>query len=270
MNFEQHTVEVLKWGDGPFPVFAFHGFGQQPDFFKRITPAFPEKYRFYAIGLFYHGSSALADDAQDRLDAGFYTRLIRQICAEENIQRFGLMGNSLGGRLALHALPALAENLDELILLAPDGVKKNFWYAFATTNPLGKRLFKHAMMHPSLLFRIVACFRFAGLLSPSMEKFVRHQFSDKANREKVWHVWNLYAVFEPEMEQVRGAVYANKIPVYAFTGRYDPVVSKRIGPKLKKLLGAYCTWNELETGHELLKPSLANEIERVLATPIHR
>jgi pimeloyl-ACP methyl ester carboxylesterase len=46
-----------------------------------------------------------------------------------------LMGFSLDGRIALSVLELMPAGVSRLVLLAPDGLKINFWYWLSTQTP---------------------------------------------------------------------------------------------------------------------------------------
>jgi pimeloyl-ACP methyl ester carboxylesterase len=69
-------------------------------------------------------------------------------------QQLTLLGFSLGARIALTLYEANPEKVERLVLLAPDGLKVNFWYWLATQTWIGNKLFACTMQHPGwfLLF----------------------------------------------------------------------------------------------------------------------
>jgi hypothetical protein len=46
----------------------------------------------------------------------------------------------------------MPEQIEKLVLLAPDGLKVNFWYWLATQTWLGKNSFCFTMKHPGWFF----------------------------------------------------------------------------------------------------------------------
>ena len=63
-----------------------------------------------------------------------------------------VLGFSLGGRIALSLYQAQPENVEKLILLAPDGLIVNFWYWFSTQTWIGNNIFSFSMKYPGWFF----------------------------------------------------------------------------------------------------------------------
>jgi pimeloyl-ACP methyl ester carboxylesterase len=265
MIFEhnQYRVSYEKWGTGPEVLIAFHGFGQSASIFLNIASALQDRFTVYACSLFYHDDSKLPDHLEpgDPLPSAFLKEGVLEFCRQNNIDKFSLLGYSLGGRLVLKLVEMIPEKIQHLILLAPDGVKKSRWYYFATNHFVGKRLFKRVVYKPDLLFSIVKTFRTTGIIKEKMAKFVHSQFSDKENRLKVLHVWNTYSIITPSVRKVKATILQYHIKTLIFTGTYDPVLNEEIGHILSHSLENEVKWIKIKAGHDLLKPAYADLIK---------
>ena len=125
-EYKKYIVSYEKWGNGSETLIAFHGFGQSATIFSNIAPALEKNFTVYACSLFYHGESKLPNhiSAGKPLPAEFFKEGLLKFCKQNNIEKFSLMGYSLGGRLVLKLLEMIPERINSLLLLAPDGVKK--------------------------------------------------------------------------------------------------------------------------------------------------
>ncbi len=70
-------------------------------------------------------------------------------------EKISLLGFSMGGRAALSLMPVIAQQMEKMLLIAPDGLKLNFWYWLATQNKLGNQFFKYIMQHPGPMFNVL-------------------------------------------------------------------------------------------------------------------
>src|SRR5690606_4094867 len=135
-----------------------------------------DRYSFYAIDLPFHG----ATDWQEGLNftSGDLRTITEQIMDENNpvseSQKYTLMGFSLGGRVALSLYQAEPARVEKLILLAPDGLKVNFWYWIATQSWLGNRLFALSMKRPGWFFALLKFLNRLGFVNTSVYKFVNY------------------------------------------------------------------------------------------------
>ena len=89
--------------------------------------------------------------------------IIKQVLPN-NLKTFYLLGYSMGGRIALRLLQQIPKQIEKVVLLAPDGLHKNFWYRFATHTIVGRNLFYKSMKNPRLLFSIAKKLRVRGAL----------------------------------------------------------------------------------------------------------
>lgn len=266
-EYKKYEVSYEKWGTGPEILIAFHGFGQSATIFSNIAPALEKNFTVYACSLFYHGESKLPNHIPpgEPLPADFFKEGVLEFCKKNNIDKFSLMGYSLGGRLVLKLLEMIPERINSLLLLAPDGVKKSRWYYFATHHFIGKRLFRRVVYKPKLLFALVNLFSGIGIIKKKMKKFVYSQFSEKENRLKILHVWNTYSIITPSVRKVKATIKEHQIKTLIFTGTYDPVLNEEIGYILSNGLEEDVKWIKIKAGHDLLKPNYSPIIEQELS-----
>lgn len=265
-RYNQYEVSYEKWGTGPEILLAFHGFGQQASIFSNIAPALEHKYTVYACSLFYHGESKIPDHipAGEPLPPEFLKEGVLAFCRKNGIEKFSLMGYSLGGKLVLKLLEMIPEKINGLLLLAPDGIKKSRWYYFATHHFIGRRLFRRVVYKPKLLFTLVNIFKATGIVKEKMKKFVYSQFSDKENRLKILHVWNTYSNITPSVRKIKETILKHQIKTIIFTGTYDPVLNEENGYILQNGIEEYVKWVKIKAGHDLLKPAYADLIKAEL------
>lgn len=269
-EFRQYQLEYLIIGNGPEPLLGFHGFGQIPAVFYNIEPSLGRHFTLYSFALFHHGKSRYpAEVSPDKpIEPEFLAAMLDAFCAEKKIEQVSLLGYSLGGRVCLQYLQLRPERIKAMILLAPDGIKKSFWYHFATQSPRGKKLFKRMIDRPSLFFQLVKYFRMMGIVSKKMEKFIHSQYDDETNRKKIFNVWNAYSHITPRVSATRQAISEYRIPAVIFTGTYDPVLNEEIGRILSKGLEEYVHWQPIKAGHDLIKESYNEVIYPVIAKKI--
>lgn len=269
-EFRQYQLEYLVIGKGPEPLLGFHGFGQIPAVFYNLEPSLGKHFTLYSFALFHHGKSKYpADISPDQpMEPEFLSAMLDAFCEEKKIGRVSLLGYSLGGRVCLQYLQLQPERIKTMILLAPDGIKKSFWYHFATQSPRGKKMFRRMIDRPSLFFQLVKYFRMMGFLSKKMEKFIYSQYGDETNRKKIFNVWNSYSHITPRVAKSRQTIIEHQIPTVIFTGTYDPVLNEEIGKILSKGLEQYVHWQPIKAGHDLIKESYNDVIFPVLKEKI--
>lgn len=112
---EGQRTFYVESGTGP-AVVLLHGLGATNASMLPTLRALSRSYRVVAPDLPGFGDS---DKPLRSLHAAFYARWLRSFCAELDLARPHLVGNSMGGRIAVEAGLRSPETVDRLVLLAP-------------------------------------------------------------------------------------------------------------------------------------------------------
>ena len=117
---EVHTkmgaISTLQAGAGD-PVVLIHGLGATKASFLPTVAALASRYRTIAIDLPGFGDSAKPVLAS--YDAAFFARSVRQVLDALEFERAHVIGNSMGGRVAIEVGLRFPERVGALALLAP-------------------------------------------------------------------------------------------------------------------------------------------------------
>jgi len=123
------TLHYLEAGSGPIVVWL-HGSGPGASGysnFKGNYPVFAEAgYRNIVLDLPGFGRSDKPDDVN--YDLAYFVSSLQGFLDKIGIDRCTLLGNSLGGAIALGATLAYPERVEKLILMAPGGVEERETY----------------------------------------------------------------------------------------------------------------------------------------------
>ena len=248
-TFADGHITYQKFGTGPATVLAFHGFGQSSTNFEPFGTIAGEKYTLFAIDLLLHGNSRYSGN--QLLTGTDWQRIITDFLVSQNIGRFSLMGFSLGGRFALATVEAFADRLDQLILIAPDGITRSFWYQLATGSVLGRNLFQYVLRHLPFLTAFGHALTRLGLLHRTAMRFVEVSLSTPEQRELVYQSWTQFRLIRPDLDKIANVLIAKEIQVRFFTGAFDRIVPGSYILPLTKRLRQY-ELTILKTGHNHL------------------
>lgn len=91
-------IHLLEWSRAGVPFLMLHGFGNDAHIWDDFAPVIAPSYRTLAMDLRGHGDSAW--DPERRYDYEFHIADLERVTAALGIERFVLMGHSLGGRVA--------------------------------------------------------------------------------------------------------------------------------------------------------------------------
>ena len=231
------VVSYQRFGNGPQPVICFHGYGEQAGVFS-----FFEK------------------EAGDR----FSFDLLKIIDCETYNRKPVLMGFSLGGRVALSLYEAVPEKFCKLILLAPDGLKINFWYWLSTQTLMGRRIFSFTMKHPGWFFGFLKLMNKLKLVNASIFKFVKYYIDNEEMRTLLYKRWICLRKLKPNLKKIKRAVKETQTPVRLMYGKHDRIILPVVGERFRKGIEDYCTITIIEAGHQVLHNKHVDEIVNLI------
>jgi pimeloyl-ACP methyl ester carboxylesterase len=171
-----------------------------------------------------------------------------------------LLGFSLGGRMALSLYEAIPEKIEKLILLAPDGLKVNFWYWLATQTWLGNKFFALTMKKPGWFFGLLKLMNKLKLINASIFKFVKHYIGDTEVRRLLYARWTTLRKLTPNLHIIKNQIRENKTPVRLIYGKHDRIILSSVGEKFKRGIEQQCTLSVIHSGHQVLHEKHIEEI----------
>src|ERR1700748_1489341 len=104
--FENELVNLhyYKYGSGPKVMLCFHGYGMHGKQFKLLEGSLGSTYTFYGFDLFFHKETKLKDQGLEKIKQGITKKaladLIREFCEALGINRFSVIGYSMGTHYA--------------------------------------------------------------------------------------------------------------------------------------------------------------------------
>ncbi len=173
------------------------------------------------------------------------------------------MGFSLGGKMVIGALNELPEQIDELFLIAPDGLRKNIWYNLAIYPAWGRKLFLHLVRRPEKYFAVVKFLAWLHIIPYSLKKFIESQLATEEKRQFSFDVWYCIKDFDTDVKTARQLLNENKIHSYLFFGEFDKVIRPVFGKRFVKGLNN-TQLIILPKGHHLVKEYLNEELLKAL------
>lgn len=106
-------------GSGP-PLLLIHGLFDSLKTWKRLIPNLSGQYKLYAIDLPGFGNSPLPKEWRESISG-----LVNAVLAfldQKHLERVSLLGNSMGGGIALALSERQPERVDQIVLLNPYGL----------------------------------------------------------------------------------------------------------------------------------------------------
>jgi pimeloyl-ACP methyl ester carboxylesterase len=276
--YRSSQLHYCVWGTGPGILFAFHGYGESASSFTFIGEALGPDFTLVAIDLPFHGRTdwkeglSFTPDQLYKLMQDIAARLPASIpeagpvagsgpSDSGSTPRWGLVGYSMGGRIALQLVENYPEQFTRLILLAPDGLKVNLWYRIATRTALGNPLFRWTMRRPASLFFILRLTHALRLANAGIYKFAIHHIDDRKVRQDLYTRWTTMRKFKPDPAAIAGVIRRQQLHVSLVYGRYDRIIRWEVGQRFRdRGIADLCRLILLDTGHQLLRPQFLPDL----------
>lgn len=154
--FEHDLVKLsyYKFGHGPQPMLCFHGYGMHGRQFLPLEQAMGHRYTFYSFDLFFHEHTQLKESQLERVKKGItpneLCQLILAFLEKEQLNRFSVIGYSMGSHYAATIASQMAQRIDEWIVIAPMFLKPPLILEFLTRNKFGNQLFGWLLLKKSV------------------------------------------------------------------------------------------------------------------------
>lgn len=268
-QYKNSQISYYRFGKGPKIAICLHGYGEDGNVFSFLSKHLEDQYTFYAIDLPFHGKTAWNEGLIFK--AADLQQLISGILKhEENDKlqtinyKLTIIGFSLGGRIALRLYQSIPENIEKMVLMAPDGLKINFWYWIATQNRIGSGLFKFTMRNPGWFFILLKILNKLKLVNSSIFKFVSYYIGDAQVRKELNERWMTLRKIKPDIKKIKQSIASFQMPTKLLYGQYDKIILPARGEKFRKGIEAYCDLTIIPSGHQLLHEKHASEIIKTL------
>lgn len=210
------VLNYIKTGDKH--LLLFHGYGQNASVFN--------EFHGYSFDLFFHGKS-IWHNGEEPLEKAEWKQLISEFLDNNNIKTFGVLGFSMGAKFALATLEAFPDRVNEVILLAPDGIKTSFWYSLATYPIALRKFFKGMVSNHARFLRIATVAKKLGLIDKGVLRFVETQMDSEEKRKRVYYSWVVFRHLEFDVQKIADLINKNKIVLRLFVGRHDKIITAK-------------------------------------------
>jgi pimeloyl-ACP methyl ester carboxylesterase len=109
------SLRYVSAGQGP-PLVLLHTIRTQLDYFERIAPALKDHYRIYVLDLPGHGQSTIL---RTRYTEPMFRQAVREFITQLDLRGVTLVGESIGGVLALTVASELPDRISRVVAINP-------------------------------------------------------------------------------------------------------------------------------------------------------
>jgi len=218
--FESNLADLhyYKFGYGLKKMLCFHGFGMHGKQFKLLGPALGARYTFFGFDLLFHNETELKDNSLKTIKKGLLKKelahFIVNFCRHEQIDRFSVIGYSMGSHYATTIVEELACRIDEYIVAAPSSVNPGLLIKFFVKNKYGNKILEKLVLGEKALFNVLKLARRLRMIDGVGHNIILKEINTPELR------FNLYACFTYlrflDTDETKLAKMLNEYPIKSF------------------------------------------------------
>jgi len=252
-------VHFHEYGAGTKPLLAFHGYGMTGRQFHVLGKSVLPHYHVYGFDHFFHGDSQLDNWTETQILAGMPKALVRNYVEEwlkvYGRQRFSVMAYSVGANMALILVEEYAELIDDIILMAPDGIAGYKGFRFLTENSIGKYLFKQVTKSKWLAPALLKSLKRIRIIDKALYKIAHSEMDTGQKRLDVYYTLNFIRLLKPDINKVAALINQYAIKCTLIFGRDDNLFPRAPAMPFINILNN-AEVHEPPLGHWLVTPAL--------------
>jgi pimeloyl-ACP methyl ester carboxylesterase len=222
-----------------------------------------QKYTLYAFDFFYHGVNRSATDEQiPPFMAADLVQMLEKLMWENKKVKCSMMGYSLGGKLILGLIHRLPHRINELFLIAPDGLSFNLAHRLVARTWVGRALGSYFVNHPATVQLLINLSEKARFISNKTNRFLQENIRDRDHRLRVYRTWITLQKYFPRKKFYLHYLHTRPIRLELFFGKYDQIIPVKQGQQLAAKFRSRKCLHVLDAGHALLLK--AEEISAII------
>jgi len=214
-----------EYGSGTKPLLAFHGYGMTGRQFHVLEESVLKEYHVYGFDHFFHGESKLSGWTEAQIIAGMPKAMVKAYAEEwfkaHGRQRFSVLGYSIGANIALILLEEYPDLIDEVILMAPDGLSVYKGFDFLTNKRAGRLFFKTVTKSKWLAPRLIKTLKKVGFIDESLFNIAYNEIDTEQKRQDVYYTLNLIRLLKPDTTKVAQLINRHHIKCRLIFGKSD-------------------------------------------------
>lgn len=258
------AYEVYGRGENVF--LCFHGNDRSPKDFEFLAQT---NRKIIAVYLFFHGDSQFSDQrlATVQIKTEELLLLVKDILTQEKVNRFHLLAYSQGGRFALCIYPFLADKIDTLTLIAPDGLRNRNFYSWSQRQAWARHLFKHWIKKPKELRYLTHLLVRTKIIHPKMDDFMEHYTSSKEVMVKAYKTWSGFRRLRPNYTLIKEVLSKYTTDFQVIIGEHDHIITQKSAKKFLSRIHQESALTVIPYGHDVFKAHILPVLQSRIVNP---
>jgi pimeloyl-ACP methyl ester carboxylesterase len=267
--FENDLVNLhyYKFGDGPKTMLCFHGYGMHGKQFKLLEGTLGSTYTFYGFDLFFHKETKLKDQSLPTVKRGI-TKMdlaasIKDFCEYAAIERFSVIGYSMGTHYATIVTEEMPERINEFIVAAPSSLEPGKLIRFFSKNKTGNKILEKFALNEKALVNLLILFERLRLINKEEYKILFGEIGTAELRFNFYACFTYLRFLETDEDRLLKALEEHNIKSIFIFGKRDKSFPPKIGDKfIPRLKNAEVVI--LNEGHEMIKKDFVAALTSLL------
>lgn len=222
INYLNADLCYSVYGSGDNILLGFHGYGQDGSVFKEMSSVM-KNFTIYTFDLFYHGDSVWRNEHICLTDQS-WKEFMDQFLEREQIERFDLIGFSLGCRLVFSMIGSFEDRINKVTLIAPDGISNSIIYSLATLKRGNRSFFSFLLKNSKSVLALLKFSRKLGLIDRETHRIASKELSHEDNRRRLFKTWNVFRDMNIVSGKMINTLNQGNIEVIFIVAQRDPII----------------------------------------------
>jgi len=225
--FENTLVRLhyYKFGRGKQNMLCFHGYGMHGKQFRVLEEALGSKYTFYGFDLFFHKETKLQDQSLPAVRKGIgkkeLAHLIEEFCKRHLIDRFSVIGYSMGTHYSTAITEELPELIDEYIVAAPMCLKPGGLVTFFSKNKGGNKILEKIALSEKALIGLLKLSKKLNIIDTSAYDILYKEIDTPELRFNFYANFTYLRFLETNEQRLLSSIIAHNIKSIFIFGSRD-------------------------------------------------
>lgn len=246
LNYEGQEIYCQINGLGEELLIAFPGYGSTVDYYDPALPILAKKFTLWIIDLPLHGKTKWNKPLFTIND---FTKIIQLVLQRAGHLKFSLLGHSFGGRAVLTQIPLFGSQLNQVLLLAPDGIKNPGLMTVSWIPGSFRRITSGWVEQAHRILPLAEWLHRHKWIAPKTYTFAEFYLKTSARRQQVKMYWISLADFQVDLPKLKETIESQNIPISIFVGLRDKIIPIEVAKILKDKIGPLVQIIETDTGH---------------------
>ena len=266
VSYKDFVFEYKLFGSGKEYLLAFHGVGREADDYKIFEKTLGEKYTIVAVNLYHHGNSVYPENRmfENQISKKEFIEHIEQLLTELKIDRFSIMGYSLGGRVALTCVQLFYKRINRIILIAPDGLKISHYNNFVTRTNMGKNYIKWLVKKPDEFFALIDKLHRYKIVNNRSKRMINFHFETHEKRVLLRNVISSFKNIIPNINKVTRYINKHNIEIVMVFGKHDFIIPIKLGTRFLKGIRSKKEMHVIDASHNILTENASKALSELI------